>query len=284
MVFPASRDFTWRWHPRMDLVISDLDGTLLDHENYSFKEALPALNLLKSKDIPLVYCTSKTRAETQHWRSLTGNRHPFIVENGGAIVIPSDYFEFAIPESQVRAQHVLLPLGAPYGELVETLRQASTASGCRVRGFHEMSVAEVGLACGMDSAQARLAKQREFDEPFVIIDNERTEELLAAIRRTGKRWTRGGRFFHILGGNDKAAAVVRLAELYRRVDAHVRTIGLGDGLNDAAFLNVVDVPILIRTGWLDQLQAAVPRGQPTMRSGPAAWNEAILQLFAAETS
>jgi HAD superfamily hydrolase (TIGR01484 family) len=53
-------------YPQKDsslLVFTDLDGTLLDHHTYSFEPALPALNSLKEKNIPLIICTSKTRAE-----------------------------------------------------------------------------------------------------------------------------------------------------------------------------------------------------------------------------
>jgi predicted mannosyl-3-phosphoglycerate phosphatase (HAD superfamily) len=68
----------------MDVVFSDMDGTLLEHSTYSFAEAQPALDLLKSRGIPLDVCTSKTRSEVEFWRRLLGNKHPFIVENGGA--------------------------------------------------------------------------------------------------------------------------------------------------------------------------------------------------------
>ena len=66
---------------------------------------------------------------------------------------------------------------------------------------------------------------------------------------------------------------------YRHDGQQVRSIGIGDGVNDAPFLNAVDVPILIRTAWLDQLQALVPRGVPTALPGPRGWNEAMLRLF-----
>ena len=48
------------------------------------------------------------------------------------------------------------------------------------------------------------------------------------------RWTRGGRFYHVIGVSDKAKAVRRLLSLYRMKDRNLRSIGLGDGLNDAA--------------------------------------------------
>ena len=49
------------------IVFTDLDGTLLDSV-YSFRKALPALKAVKEKNIPLILCSSKTRAEIEHCR------------------------------------------------------------------------------------------------------------------------------------------------------------------------------------------------------------------------
>src|SRR5688572_23204941 len=101
------------------LLISDLDGTLLDRETYSFTAAIPALHQLRERQIPLVLCTSKTRAEVEAVRVALGNRHPFIVENGGAIFLPKRYFPFAIPGSEHRDGYDVVPLGDNYAELVQ---------------------------------------------------------------------------------------------------------------------------------------------------------------------
>ena len=45
------------------LVFTDLDGTLLDHNTYSFSPALAAINKLKSLNIPIIPVTSKTLSE-----------------------------------------------------------------------------------------------------------------------------------------------------------------------------------------------------------------------------
>ncbi|MBI4905715.1 MAG: HAD-IIB family hydrolase [Acidobacteria bacterium] len=260
------------------MVFTDLDGTLLEHSTYSFAEAQPALDLLKSRGIPLVVCTSKTRSEVEFWRKLLGNDDPFIVENGGAVFVPVNYFAFAVPAAVTRDRYLMLQLGTPYADLAKSLCSAAEVSQCRVRGFSQMSVAEVSEHCQMSLEHATLAKAREFDEPFLILDQDRSQELLAAVERHGKRWTRGGRFHHILGENDKATAVRLLLNLYRKIEPNARSIGLGDGLNDAPFLNVVDVPILIRTAWLDQLHDLVPKGRPTDNPGPLGWGQAICEL------
>ena len=49
----------------MNIVISDLDGTLLHAQTYSFDAAQPALQRLRKERIPLVLCSSKTRAEVE---------------------------------------------------------------------------------------------------------------------------------------------------------------------------------------------------------------------------
>ena len=47
------------------IVFTDLDGTLLHPRTYSFEAAMPALKLIKEKDVPLILCSSKTRAEIE---------------------------------------------------------------------------------------------------------------------------------------------------------------------------------------------------------------------------
>ena len=64
------------------IIFTDLDGTLLD-SGYSFRKAMPALRLIKEKDIPLVLCSSKTKTEIDYYRKKLENDHPFVSENGG---------------------------------------------------------------------------------------------------------------------------------------------------------------------------------------------------------
>lgn len=255
----------------MRIVISDLDGTLLDHDSYSFADAAPALARLKELGVPVVVCTSKTAAEAAEWRRQMDLDGPYVVENGGAAVIPAGQLGTADREELV--------LGTPYARLVEALRAAAAESGCRVEGFSDWTAEEVARECSMGLERAVLAKQRRYDEPFVVKTPEREAALLAAIQAMGLRTTRGGRFLHILGANDKATAVRLLLERYRAVYGEVRSVGLGDGLNDAEFLLAVDDAVLIRSPRLAGLQTAVPAGRATELPGPAGWNQAILERF-----
>jgi len=148
-----------------------------------------------------------------------------------------------------------------------------------VWGFHDMTAHEVAAACDFPLEQAVLAKQRQYDEPFLIRDPELAGGLACAIKELGRRCTRGGRFWHILGTNDKAAAVVSMSFLFKQFFGSLRTVGLGDGLNDAKFLRAMNVPVLIRSGQTRRLMVDVPGGLVTRRVGPEGWNEAVLSLL-----
>jgi mannosyl-3-phosphoglycerate phosphatase family protein len=261
----------------MLVFITDLDGTLLDSA-YSYEAADPALKLLRLLRIPLVLCTSKTRAEVEVWRCLLGNSHPFIVENGGALYLPEYYFGLAIHSPVHRNGYSVIEFGDPYRELVQSLIRASEESDCSVRGFYQMSAEEISERCHMLPLAAMLAKQREYDEPFEILSGD-DKRLTEAITRQKKRWTRGGSFHHILGVNDKAHCVSLLIHFYRKIFKNVVTIGLGDGMNDAGFLNLVDIPILLETPGIADLKKAVPRGRLSSSPGPQGWNTAVLDII-----
>lgn len=263
----------------MDVIFTDLDGTLLDHNTYSWEAARPALDRLRQQGVPWILVTSKTRAEVEFWRRRLENVHPFIVENGGGAFVPVGYFPFATRGGNRRDSYEVIEWGMPYERLVAALQKASQTSHCRVRGFHEMTPEEVARLCNLPLEQAVLAKQREYDEPFVVLDPDRASALTAAIEDLGCRSTRGGRFWHILGASDKALAVEAISVLFEQSNAQVRTIGLGDGLNDASFLNVVTAPVLIRSTQVAELKLRVPRGAVTEHPGPKGWNEAVLALI-----
>ena len=264
----------------MIVVFTDLDGTLLDGKSYSWDLARPALEQLRRRGIPCVLATSKTRAEVEFWRSLMGNRDPFIVENGAAVFVPRRYFPFEIPAATSRGDFEVLAWGTPYRVLVTALGEASQSARCRVVGFHQMTVQAVSDACGMPREQAVLAKHREYDEPFLIMEPARAGALLDELEARGLHWTEGGRFHHVCGLHDKALAVRNVTRWFGQLHEHVTTIGLGDGLNDVSLLNAVDIPVVLRSRFTSDLADRIPHALLTAEPGPPGWSDAILKLIA----
>jgi mannosyl-3-phosphoglycerate phosphatase len=260
------------------VIFTDLDGTLLNHNTYSWEPARPALEHLRRRGVPWIFVTSKTRAEVELLRERMGNEHPFIVENGGAAFVPKGYFPFAIPGAAARDGFEVLEWGASYEILTAALDDAARETSCRVQSFHAMTVEETAAACGLPIADAALAKQREYDEPFVNLDPSCDAILLDNLACRGFRTTRGGRFYHVCGNNDKAVAVRAVRDLFARREP-VLTIGLGDGWNDLPFLKAVDTAVIIRSPRSSELQAELPRALVTRHEGPEGWNQSVLDLL-----
>ena len=147
-----------------------------------------------------------------------------------------------------------------------------------------MPVEEVAARTGLPLEVAVLAHQREYDEPFVIesggIESSDPKSggparLCAAIEALGFSWTKGGRFYHIIQGCDKAKAVAALSNLYRIHRPVTKTVGLGDGLNDAGFLREVDSAWIIPSKQTPELQKLVPQAKVAASAGPTGWSQAV---------
>ena len=262
--------------PRL-LIVTDLDGTLLDSRSYSFAAAMPALALVKQKEIPLILCSSKTRAEIEFYRERLGNIHPFIAENGGGIYVPAGYFPFRASDEE-REGYQLIALGLKHPEVRRRLAAIGDRLGIAVRGFGEMSADEVATLTGLTLAEARLAKQRDFTEPFVFADQPE-ERLLRGLEADGLRWTQGA-FYHVMGDHDKGKAVDILRKLYQRQDGPVTIIGIGDSLNDLEFLRAADRPVLVRKeDGRHDARIDLPGLIRTDGIGPDGWNEAVHELL-----
>ena len=255
------------------IIVTDLDGTLLDSKTYSFEEARPALELIKKKHVPLVLCSSKTRAELGVWRIRLENRHPFIVENGGGIFIPEGYFPFPV-EGETRNGYRVISLGMPYAGIREQFTRLRDELKIPVTGFGDMTPDDVAALTGLSHDEAVLAKQREYEEPFVF-PGAADERMLQAIEASGLRWTQG-RLFHLMGNQNKGKAVALLRTLFERAKGPAIVAGLGDSLNDLPFLLAVDHPVLVRReeGCYDP-KITIPGLYCTQKIGPAGWNEAV---------
>lgn len=264
------------------VIFTDLDGTLLDHETYGWKEAEPALDACRSRGIPICMVSSKTRAEMEILRVHLGISAPFVSENGGGIFFPQQALQEPPQEAVLINGLYVWALGPPHSVLVEAFEAIRKELGWRMKGLSEMSIEEISELTGLDHETCRLAAQREYDEPFVLeASHEGSPSLLERAAETrGLRVSVGGRFFHLHGKNDKAEAVRNLISWYKEKSARLVTVGLGDSPNDFSMLKETTHPVLIRSDRrFPGLERTIPGLRITAQSGPRAWNRAVLELI-----
>ena len=275
----AVRDRTGK--PSQLIVVTDLDGTLLDQQTYRYDACLPAIQRLQSLGIPLILCSSKTYAEIQHlWEEL-GLSAPFIVENGGAIYFQEQVFPFPVEGARAKGKFKILEFGTHISILRKALREAARQNGVELRSFGSMTLDEIARLTGLNISDSALAAKREYDEPFVI-EGEAREKLYTALIAKGFTVVEGDRFCHLTGANDKGRAVTTLLELYRRSDPSVFSVGLGNSANDIGFLSQVDRPIVIQNPdgtWDPEVMKRIPTVQGSHRIGPQGWREAMEEVL-----
>lgn len=261
------------------VVFTDLDATLLDHQDYGWRAAAGALGALAARGVPLCIVTSKTQAEVRRLRAELGNGHPFAVENGGAIAVPRGYFEGADCDAHTPVEVTVL--GAAYPELQALADDLRARHGFRFTSLAQMSVDAVIEATGLDAASARRARSRRASAPLLWQDgNSARAEFERAVAQAGYTTRVGGRFVHVLGHAHKGDALAWLHARYQKRDGATRTIALGDSANDADMLAAADIGF-----WVARPDGTyqAPAGGSIRHAqgiGPAGWAAAIEALIA----
>ncbi len=261
------------------VLFTDLDGTLLDPSDYSYDVALPVLGALKREDVPVVFCTAKTLAESEYYREELGIKDPFIVENGGAIFIPHGYFSFEFSHTVEMGDYSVIELGARYEELRRALEEIRAETGLKIIGFGDMSVDELVEEAKLSREKAKLAKDKLYNESFIFDESEDKEAILIEkVEEKGFSLTHGGRYYNIHGrGASKGKAVRILTELFREEYGAVKTIGIGDSRNDIPMLEAVEQPAVVkrRDGTWLELPSALRNLYKAKGEGPEGWIEVV---------
>lgn len=275
------------------IVITDLDGTLLDFHSYSFDMAKPALRLLKRHKIPVVCCSSKTAEEIKYWRKKIRIDYPFICENGSAVYFPKDQFITIASKEDLleRDGYFVKELSVDNSRITSVLADIRSRLCESIVGFSDSELSTIRDMCGFTSIRdARRAANREYSEPFWFSKevNEKTiRRVVKQLKAQGLNVIRGKRFFHVLGNSDKGKATLFVRRAYETLRGSNQTIvGIGDSTNDIEMLESVDIPVLVMGHNRRYNMTVRERISPVLAGapGPEGWNRALTRLLMKATA
>jgi mannosyl-3-phosphoglycerate phosphatase len=265
------------------LIFTDLDGSLLDHDNYSFAPVAQLLNHLEMEYIPVIPTTSKTFAEVRRLRVKLNNHHPFIVENGAAIAIPVNYFPSMPKDCYEKSGFWILANSQPrdhWNTLLEENSQEFDGEFETFSSIYKTKGAEgIQEITGLSLDQAELSNQRDFSEPIHWVGSEqRKQAFIKKLTAAGGTLLQGGRFLALGGQVDKGSALLQLTKLYQKFTslAEFHTLAIGDSGNDVSMLEAATSAIIIRS----KTHAApnLSRDKNLTKStafGPQGWAESV---------
>ena len=291
-------------------MFTDIDGTLVDINTAEYgKETDKLIRLIKERNIPLILTSAKTRLEQNKIREDLGLSDPFIVENGGALVIPKGYFpDYALrdikyplretqeTENEARdANHeIVVELGKPADYVRAKLSDIRKKYSINFRGVADISVEKLSNLALISREQAKRMAQRNYGETILQIQSEDIARFIKYVQEYGMKVIHGGRFFDVTVGTDKGIAVGILKKLFKdKFHNNVTFFGIGDSTNDIPMLNLMDIPILVQrqdSSWVDdgeiKMKNAVDSSSISSSKlikvegiGPNGWENAIHRII-----
>jgi mannosyl-3-phosphoglycerate phosphatase family protein len=264
------------------VVVSGIDGGLLDPVTKDYDPARPAIAALASLGLPLVLCSSRPRAEVELVSRLFGLGAPMIVENGAALVVPDGHLAHGVPGGRGDGGCHVLQLGPPRERLREALAEVAAAAGVAIRTATDLRPGERLHGGGLAGLLGPTSHGHEHTEPFLLEREEDAVALARAAESRGLHVARGESFFFLCGGADKGLAVRTLLSLYEREGRLPNAIALGTWPVDLPMLRAVHRPVLLpRPGGTVEpcLLAALPHAERARRGGPEGWNDAVLAVL-----
>ncbi len=213
-------------------VVSDVDGTLMDH-SYDLTPAKETIKLLQKLSIPVILCTSKTASEVKVIRNELNLTDPYIVENGAAIY----------GESLEKVNGEII-LGKNYETLEEILNNISKEIDYKLMPLNSLSDHEATKLTGLKGNSLNLMRDRHWSMPFLNPPNF----LEAKINNCSKKFNvdvfKGNRMSHLLSTNSNKGKAINALKKFSNIK-NIKIIGLGDSPNDLPLLLNSDIRIVI---------------------------------------
>lgn len=261
------------------ILFTDLDGTLLDLKSYSFLQSVNAIEQLKSDGMPIIFCSAKTRKEQEFYRESLDIKDPFIVENGSAIYIPRNYFNFKINfNSYITNEYEVIPLGQSVKGIRESIQRSREKLRLDFSVFSDLPAEDVSMLTGLNMKSARRAMARDYSE--TILKGRTSQTFYKRLSKHGLKSIPDSKFETVVSAQaNKGRAVEILTSLYKREFGQISTFGVGDSVNDEEMLNAVDEPYLVQRHNGEWAPVENDRIRNVVGVGPLGWNKVAQMIL-----
>jgi mannosyl-3-phosphoglycerate phosphatase len=266
------------------VVFTDIDGTLIDLISGKYEESDKLIYTLRENNVPIVLCSAKTFAEQNKIRDDLGLMDPFIVENGGAIIIPKNYFDFQFDIEQTRIKeeqgYIIIELGESTREIRTKLAEIKKKLKIEFKGVADVSIEELSRLATMPIDYAKRMSEREYGETILQIKKSDIPTFTTSIEKMGIKVIHGGRFFDVTIGTDKGKAVSILINLFRKKYRNqIKFFGVGDSANDASMLKLMDVPMVVQKPDSSWSELEIKNVIRLKGIGPEGWKSAFDKIM-----
>ena len=213
-------------------VVSDVDGTLMDH-SYDLTPAKETIKILQKISVPVILCTSKTASEVKVIRNDLNLTDPYIVENGAAI--------YGEGLKKVDGEIIL---GKKYEFLEGVLNSISKEIDYKLIPLNTLTDQEATQLTGLRGNSLNLMRDRHWSMPFLNPPSFLEDKISLCCKKFKVDIFKGNRMSHLLSINSNKGKAINALKNYSNMH-NIQIIGLGDSPNDLPLLINSDIRIVI---------------------------------------
>ena len=259
------------------VIFTDIDGTLLDSYFPDLNKAKKLVEKTLKNGIHLILCSSKTELEQDLIRSNIQLKEPFIVENGGATIIPLGYFKKSKFNHSKKFQNkYIIETGGSSFKIRTLLKKIRTKHKINFKGTSDLSIPELSKITKLSEDYAKRMIKRKYSETIVQIDSKDMPNFVINVEELGLKVIPGGQYFDITLGNDKGTATKILMEIFRKeYENNVIFFGIGDSKNDESMLSLMNHSILVQKPDASWQNLRIDNLQKVKGIGTRGWEVAL---------
>ncbi len=265
------------------LIFTDLDGTLLDHVNYSYGNNKKTITSIINNENEVIFNTSKTFSESINLlKKLNLTNMPFSTENGALLYFPKNRFK-------------RIKNSSDYGKYWK-IRIAKLSS----KNWHQFLLKKqkkFNFLIAQDLSSKVLKKYTNLNNTSKMLDREASqiilwEDSLVKLKKFKKELNskkqqgvliQGSRFMQVSSVCNKRIAKKLISHIYDNQfygTYSKNTIALGDSKNDIDMLNSASYSCIIKnpSGSFPRLRSNKKNIIKSSKFAPDGWSQALYKL------
>ena len=255
------------------LIFTDLDGSLLNHNNFDFKKIKDFILNCISRGIKIIPNTSKTHTEINIFFDQLGQRLPFVCENGAAI------HNLNLLHPEIKSEESSLIFSRSLNEILEVFKNNIPIEFQKKCIFvRDMSPKDQMDVLGLNDKFLPHALNREYSMPLIFEGSkDNIIEFTTLLKKIGMKLHEGGRVLNICDNCSKGKAMKILIKMLNdNFNLKTHTIVVGDSPNDISMLNDCDQPCVIPLpGNRNLIELKDHKIIRATKSAPEGWEEVV---------
>ena len=250
------------------IIFSDLDGSLLNRDNFRFDEIKDYIKSLIDEGIIIIPNTSKTEKEIEEFIKELGSNLPYISENGSSIhglnLINPNF-----PNKIVLSRDKRELIEIFNSEVPENLK-------AKCKFISKMNSKQQTNILGLQDNHLKNALNRKYTIPFLFEgDKKEKNRLFNILKSSSLTMQEGGRVLNLGDNTDKVKSMNQVLKIYKKIESKIKVIAVGDNFNDLDMLRNCDIPCLVFNDQFKQDQINIDNLIVSNKPSPEGWADVI---------